>query len=492
MATEARMPAGDGPEPSAGNVRSDNTQGQIASSGRAVNLIKRALPPAVVYSCEKIRHVNFAEMADGTLIELLEDPLDATQTRLAVCTNGRCVVGLGARDEGLELLPVPRHEGLLAHIRLPRGVRPYGSVSKLLGDVEALIKRCVILPDDRLVSLVARFVLSTWVADRLPVAPYLCIVGLPESGKTTLAQVLVLVCHRALLTADITPCVLLEACTNLNCTLLIDDADSQVKALSRLLRMGTTPGLISMGKNPGLHSFGPKVLCFLELPDDPAFNTRCVVIPIKEANAANLARPDDPTILALADNLRRQLLQYRFDHFYRVRLDSVPIDRALRPRAHDLFRCLAAVAGAGEDWDSLSRAVFHQDVALRDPLTPPQAAVVAACFSQVHLAARNFRSLLVSYLTKLVNDELERNEERLRLTPRKVGAVLTTLGFLKRERTSRGWVAWFEQDDVERLHELMQVHGEDLILSPEVHRAISCCPQCMQRGIVNAAGVEWR
>lgn len=107
------------------------------------------------------------------------------------------------------------------------------------------------------------------------------------------------------------------------------------------------------------------------------------------------------------------------------------------------------------------------------------------------MATRGFKSLQVSYLTKVVNDELERSGERFYLEARKVGAVLTTLGFVKRERTSRGWVVWFEKDDIERLHELMQLYGEDVVHDAEVHLAMSRCPQCMQRGIVNAAGVKW-
>ncbi len=462
---------------------------------RPSNLIKVALPPAVLYSSENPRYINFAEMGDGTLLELVEDPHDPTQSRLAVCKCGRCVVGLGAREEGLELLPVPRYEGLLRHVRLPRGVKPYASLKKLLAEIEGLMKLCVVVPEERYVRLLGLFVLNTWVADRLPVAPYLSIVGLPESGKTTLLQVLALVCRRALLTGDISVSTLLDACANLGCTVLIDEADSQGSALHRVLRMGSTPGLISVGKGPGSHAFGAKVMCFRELSADAALNSRCVTIPMREANSANLARPSEPTVQALADDLQQQLLKFRFDNLSRVRPRSVPIASGLRPRAHDLFQGFAGVASEDENLESLRLAVLHQDVALRDPLTPAQTAVLGGCFSVVHrnspMATRGFKSLQVSYLTKVVNDELERSGERFYLEARKVGAVLTTLGFVKRERTSRGWVVWFEKDDIERLHELMQLYGEDVVHDAEVHLAMSRCPQCMQRGIVNAAGVKW-
>jgi len=64
--------------------------------------------------------------------------------------------------------------------------------------------------DDDDLLLVAAFVVSTWFIERLAVAPYLALVGLPRSGKTTLLQVLNLLCRRALLTADITSAAFYE------------------------------------------------------------------------------------------------------------------------------------------------------------------------------------------------------------------------------------------------------------------------------------------
>jgi hypothetical protein len=60
-----------------------------------------------------------------------------------------------------------------------------------------------------------------------------------------------------------------------------------------------------------------------------------------------------------------------------------------------------------------------------------------------------------------VNYFLELAGERLRLRPRKVGAVLTSLGFCNRERTNAGWIVLLNRGDAEKLHQLAQHHGID-------------------------------
>jgi ABC-type polysaccharide/polyol phosphate transport system ATPase subunit len=72
----------------------------------------------------------------------------------------------------------------------------------LLRRLESFISQCIVV-DEKYLSVLADFVLSTWFVDRLEVAPYLSVVGLPQSGKTTLLKVLSLVCRRSLLIADI-------------------------------------------------------------------------------------------------------------------------------------------------------------------------------------------------------------------------------------------------------------------------------------------------
>ena len=84
--------------------------------------------------------------------------------------------------------------------------------------------RVIDLPDEY-AEMLSAFVLYTWVADRLPTAVYLSVVGLPQSGKSTLLELLSLLCRRALLVERYQPGGSVQACSNFGSTLLIDELD---------------------------------------------------------------------------------------------------------------------------------------------------------------------------------------------------------------------------------------------------------------------------
>lgn len=96
----------------------------------------------------------------------------------------------------------PEEDEITRHMRLPKGLAPYDSISELLSRVEGFFNLCLDI-DERHRFLLACFVLSTWVVDLLPVAPYIALVGPPGSGKSTALRALYLVCRRSLITADV-------------------------------------------------------------------------------------------------------------------------------------------------------------------------------------------------------------------------------------------------------------------------------------------------
>src|SRR6266446_10235739 len=152
---------------------------------------------------DSVTEIDFAELKDGTLVELVEDSKNPGRTCFAVWKDGEVRFVDRLEQDGRVLVPLARNNEVLQHLRLPSAVIPYESVQALLRRLESLISQCVAV-DEKYVPVLADFVLSTWFVDRFSVAPYLSVVGLPQSGKTTLLKVLSLVCRRPLLIADIT------------------------------------------------------------------------------------------------------------------------------------------------------------------------------------------------------------------------------------------------------------------------------------------------
>jgi len=346
-------------------------------------------------------------------------------------------------------------------------------VQALLGRLEALISQCVAV-DEKYVSVLADFVLSTWFVDRLEVAPYLSVVGLPQTGKTTLLRVLSLVCRRPLLVADVTSASFYHACARFMPTMLIDEAGSirNSRTLRHMLRSGTTRDVLAVRKNRIFHCYGAKVICWLEPPDDPALNSRCILIPMSENKSISLVRTDDPKVQQMATDLQAQLLRFRLENYKTVKPAAVAGDEVLRPRTRDLLRTLSA--GHAQDTERCQGLLkFFQsgEAVPLEPLSPEHNAVLRALFAMIHPG--DFSLLWISHLTDKVNCFLEQSGERLRLLPRKVGAVLTSFGFTNRPRTNSGYALYLSQQDAEKLHQLAACYGIDgfkdrfLSMSPE-------------------------
>ena len=87
--------------------------------------------------------------------------------------------------------------------------------------------------------------------------------------------------------------------------------------------------------------------------------------------------------------------------------------------------------------------------------------------------------VLIMNLTTKVNEILETSGERFRLSPRKVGAVMTTLGFGWKTRSNMGWVIILDRADQVRVHKLVKSHGMDLNLDRFIKVDLRECLLCM-------------
>jgi hypothetical protein len=77
-----------------------------------------------------------------------------------------------------------------------------------------------------------------------------------------------------------------------------------------------------------------------------------------------------------------------------------------------------------------------------------------------------------------VNYFLKLTGEHLWMQPRKVGAVLTSLGFSNRTRTNSGWVVTLDRRDVERVHHLAECYGIHNVGDPKLVVWQKKCPLC--------------
>lgn len=334
------------------------------------------------------RAVTFAALTDGSLIELIEDPENPNRTLFAISKKGRVrfTERIIRRDE--VLVPVPRTDPGLADVKLPRGVSGYGSLTRLAYTVMKFIDTVVDVPDTY-TFLLTSFVLYTWLADRLPTAVYLSIVGLPQSGKTALLQLLNLLCRRALLVNQISLAAVHRAYRTSSVTLLVDEIEWQSSAASQLRqswRAGTTSSSRAVHLGQSATSFGPKVLCSLEPSPDAALRSRCIEIAMTETSNRKLSKPSDPRVIGIADVLRAKLLKFRFNRFRSISPAVIPGGAELRPRSQDIFGGLAAPVVHCPQWTQILLIYLqqNQDPVTGESLSPRQAALLAVLHRVIH------------------------------------------------------------------------------------------------------------
>jgi hypothetical protein len=135
----------------------------------------------------------------------------------------------------------------------------------------------------------------------------------------------------------------------------------------------------------------------------------------------------------------------------------------------------------------LSRPPRGSQAVPSEPLSPEQNAVLRTLFALIHPC--KFSYIWIRDLAFKVNLFLQTAGERLRLLPRKVGAVLTSLGFTNRTRTNSGWVLYLSQQDAERLHQLAACYGVDGFKDRFLGISPDDCNLCRAAGL-NKKGPE--
>ena len=405
---------------------------------------------------------DFAELPDGTLLDTIEDPNNPARTMLAVYRDESVHYTHRFEADDRICLPVFRSTEILKHLRFSRGATPYGDTTQLLTGLIIAISDCLDMSLPQAV-LLSCFVWATWLPEKLPIAPYVAFVGLPRSGKTTALRLLDLLCRRSLLTSDITSASFYGTCNRVTPTILIDETATagDRRALFHLLRAGSTKGSVAIRQNKAFNAYCPKVVCWTELPNDAALNSRCIIIPLQESERKDLLRVTDPKIQAHADHVRQMLQQYRFENFNRLSLASVPGDECLNSRSRDLYEALALPIDDALIRECLVEQFQQQQNFNRETLSPVQVALLQALDSCIHENPTD-AECANSDLTETVNLNLWHDDELLHASPHQVGHVLTSFGLTERKRTNAGWVLLLSRDTRARIHVLLRRYALEI------------------------------
>jgi len=129
----------------------DSQGSPVPGSNGSVAPHSRSAPPRpeqreTQYSQDEIHEIDFAVLGDGSLVELVEDPVDPWRCLLAVWKDGEVSFLESLEEDGRLLVPFQRSENALAHIRLPSAAKPYGSVTELTERLRDFVQQFVGVP----------------------------------------------------------------------------------------------------------------------------------------------------------------------------------------------------------------------------------------------------------------------------------------------------------------------------------------------------------
>jgi hypothetical protein len=442
----------------------------------------------------KLEHASgFRKFSDGTLMDLVRD--SSGNLTFLLFQNGAFTLHSKVQDGNLTLVPPQIHRSLTDAVCFPMAIGENHTARELLGQIDDVL--CTYTDfnsSDR--KLLGYFALYSWLSDLVPVAPYLWVVGPISSGKTTLLRLLSTICRRSVIVGDISEAALYALSTAVQPTLLIDEfepgSDSKGRNLQRLLRSGSTMGQKVLRASRASDLFGPKVIASRRGPGDAALDSRGFHI---------IARPSSRALAVLTPNaqaeielrLQPKLLAFRLNNYIRLlHAEAYPnVDSCLTARVHDMFRALKLpVSGNNElERELLAIVTLHDKQARIDRQSEPEWAVMIALLRYTHLRGPGApTSVTAGQLAKSVQCVLEQSGESYRLTPKKVGVLLGSLGFRTKALGSLGRGVEISKEFVRSVHETATRHGictADLLLPDVISDGFfGTCQDCEREGLM--------
>jgi hypothetical protein len=424
-------------------TRSDNdsSRGGTRELSQALAVNQQQRGPLVISP-------DLTRLSDGSFVEWIRESADSTKIRFLVWKNGCESIQDSVTEHGQIFVPPLSDNNLVKAIRLPTGISPCGEPEDMIREISTVLSDHVDFPEEQYL-LTSALVLSTWFPDCLNIAPYLFISGPTGAGKTTFLRLLQSLCRRAILVGDISAAALYRLPDLLRPTLLLDESEfdgtKENRDRQRFLRAGNTPGEYIARGDKLFDCYCPKIICTNQPVEDIALNTRAIHISLLPSSR-KLKPVDRFTLEQIAAEKQPRLLAFRLKNLSRVRRSPALLEEIEKfsPKMRDIGRALAVpLLGEIQLESDLIQVLHEQNTdALLERSHDPTWWVVVTFLDRSH---RMRGELCVGDFTELVNRRRRLAGEGERaLKPRRVGAILKSLG-IKTKRLG-SWGRGFEFD----------------------------------------------
>jgi hypothetical protein len=336
-------------------------------------------------------------------------------------------------------------------VLLPSGYEEYGTDSDLFAHIQHYLSAWIQLENLSFRTLVATYILMTWVFDRFDALPYLRPQGDFSSGKSRLLQVVGFVCFRPVMaTGGATPAALFRIIHKFHPTLVIDEADfsggDEAHEIIRILLAGYQRGFSVLraertaSDNFDVASYDcycPKLVASRRRFADPALESRCLsyTMPLLPDIAKDMPLVLGPEFRSEALRLRNMLLLWRFRNWRTVQVDPTLRIEGGEPRVNQIIQPLIASVPEGPVRSAIVEMAqaYSRDVQSerRESLEGIVAQALLLAWRRTGYADR----VLLKDITPVAQEDFPR------VGPERVGNIIRRiLGFETRRGGGLSWV----------------------------------------------------
>jgi hypothetical protein len=373
----------------------------------------------------------------GVLVETIRDPENPERLLFLVWEKGSATIFHYIEREGRIFLPPNPSSSSFPLLSLANGLLPCGDPAELLAEIGSMISKFVKLCHEHLL-IVRSFVLASWFPECFEAAPYLWVVGPLGSAKTKLLKLLWCLCRRGLIAGDLRSGSVYKLTDTWDPTLIIDEFElgsSGANAeLRRLLRTGSVPGVPTFRNGQRFSTYCLKIIASRQPLGDTALSSRGLIVSLLPTDDDVLPL-DEAAMQQIANEYQPKLLMFRLKNYRVVKnfcMSSNPL-QGMSARMKQIARALTApLLGDPESTAELLAILgeYDQEAQIERSLEP-EWLVAGDLFDLVHKGMEGGRlvsEILIGGVADYINQKLENRGEDLRLSARRVDAVVKSLG----------------------------------------------------------------
>jgi hypothetical protein len=407
--------------------------------------------------------------SDGTTLELIRPDSGAEATSLLRWDGEKAAVSQQFKVNGKIYRPLRLNFTSPKAVRLPGHIAPYRSTRDLFNDICKVLTQYTDIAENHIWQT-AYFILGSWLADRLLVAPFLSVIAPLGTAKAQFLRLFSSFCRRPLMLAEVTPAAI-SGFASLCPTILFDEPVLSRRA-ARLLFATNNYHHFALGNGRIMDAFTAKAIFSVEPLGDPLLASQALEITLPLAGR-QVPFLEDSARERIADEFQSKLLQYRLANIGKIRTPEVDVTELTVPM-QDVARALGACFPDDKEMQlGVIQLLRERDQdAYLDSSSELGSAIVEGLLFCCHSEKRS--QVLCGELADIVNAIWAKRGEGRQTTPESVGWKLRALDLRTEPIDGVGKGLRLTEAGRARIHSLAQA-----LKVPSLRQTIQTeCPHC--------------